>query len=86
MSISFRWASLCLFQAAASIARVSFSVWLKPQIKQMLEREAFDVVHFHEPFAGLISKDILRLVDPALSTAVGTFHTYEGNAAVQDWG
>ena len=64
--------------SGGSIARVSFSVWLKPQIKQMLEREAFDVVHFHEPFAGLISKDILRLVDPALSTAVGTFHTYEG--------
>lgn len=64
--------------SGGSIARVSFSVWLKPQIKQMLEREAFDVVHFHEPFAGLISKDVLSLVDPAVSTAVGTFHTYEG--------
>ena len=64
--------------SGGSIARVSFSVWLKPQIKQMLEREAFDVVHFHEPFAGLISKDMLSLIDPAESTAVGTFHTYEG--------
>lgn len=64
--------------SGGSIARVSFSVWLKPRIKQMLEREAFDVAHFHEPFAGLISKDMLSLIDPAESTAVGTFHTYEG--------
>ena len=64
--------------SGGSIARVSFSVWLKPQIRQMLEREAFDVVHFHEPFAGLINKDMLSLIDPAESTAVGTFHTYEG--------
>ncbi|MYE55418.1 MAG: glycosyltransferase family 4 protein, partial [Chloroflexi bacterium] len=64
--------------SGGSIARVSFSVWLKPRIKQMLEREAFDVVHFHEPFAGLISKDMLSLIDPAESTAIGTFHTYEG--------
>ena len=64
--------------SGGSIARVSFSVWLKPQIKQMLEREAFDVVHFHEPFAGLMSKDMLSLINPARSTAVGTFHTYEG--------
>ena len=64
--------------SGGSIARVSFSVWLKPQIKQMLEREAFDVVHFHEPFAGLINRDMLSLVDPMQSTAIGTFHTYEG--------
>ena len=64
--------------SGGSIARVSFSVWLKPQIKQMLEREAFDVVHFHEPFAGLINKDMLSLIDPMESTAIGTFHTYEG--------
>lgn len=64
--------------SGGSIARVSLSVWLKPQIKQMLEREAFDVVHFHEPFAGLISKDMLSLINPAESTAIGTFHTYEG--------
>ena len=64
--------------SGGSIARVSFSVWLKPQIKQMLEREAFDVVHFHEPFAGLISKDMLSLINPMESTAIGTFHTYEG--------
>ena len=64
--------------SGGSIARVSFSVWLKPRIRQMLEREAFDVVHFHEPFAGLISKDMLSLINPAESTAIGTFHTYEG--------
>lgn len=64
--------------SGGSIARVSFSVWLKPRIKQMLERESFDVVHIHEPFAGLISKDMLSLINPAESTAIGTFHTYEG--------
>ena len=64
--------------SGGSIARVSFSVWLKPRIRQMLERETFDVVHFHEPFAGLISKDMLSLINPAESTAIGTFHTYEG--------
>ena len=64
--------------SGGSIARVSLSMRLKPRIKRTLEREAFDVIHFHEPFAGFIGKDTLSLMDPAASTAVATFHTYKG--------
>ncbi|MCI0790816.1 MAG: glycosyltransferase family 4 protein [Chloroflexi bacterium] len=64
--------------SGGSIARVSFSVWLRPRIKNLLAEEAFDYIHLHEPFAGLVTANVLSQMNPATSVAIGTFHTYGG--------
>jgi phosphatidylinositol alpha-mannosyltransferase len=64
--------------SGGSIARVSFSVWLRPRIKALLQREAFDVIHLHEPMAGFITLNVLSLADSIDSVKVGTFHTNRG--------
>lgn len=64
--------------SGGSIARVSVSVWLRPRIKAMLQREAFDVVHLHEPFASFVSVGVLSNSDASNAVNIGTFHTYRG--------
>ena len=64
--------------SGGSIARVSFSIWLRPKIKQFLRQGSFDVIHLHEPFAGAVPLSVLSLANPAGSVNVGTFHTYRG--------
>lgn len=64
--------------SGGSIARISFSVWLRPRIKQLLADEAFDYIHLHEPFAGLVTANVLSQMNPSTSVAIGTFHSYGG--------
>ena len=64
--------------SGGSIARVSVSVWLRPRIKAMLQREAFDVVHLHEPFASFVSVGVLSNADAGHAVHIGTFHTNRG--------
>lgn len=64
--------------SGGSIARVSFSLWLRPRIKQLLAEEAFDYIHLHEPFAGLLTANVLSQMNPSTSIAIGTFHTFGG--------
>ena len=64
--------------SGGSIARVSFSVWLRPRIKSLLQRERFDVMHLHEPFAGFVTLNALGVSDAVDSLNIGTFHTYKG--------
>ncbi|MCH7652849.1 MAG: glycosyltransferase family 4 protein [Chloroflexi bacterium] len=64
--------------SGGSIARVTFSVWLRPRIKELLKRERFDVIHLHEPFAGLLTSNFLSLAQADNIPTVGTFHTYGG--------
>ena len=56
-----------------SIARVSLSVWLRPRIKRLLQDEAFDIVHLHEPFTGFVPVSMLSVSD---SVNIATFHSY----------
>ena len=62
--------------SSGSIARISLSVWLYPRVKALLEREAFDVIHLHEPFAGFVS---LWTIKASQSVNIGTFHTGDGH-------
>lgn len=62
--------------SGGSIARVSLSLWLYPQVKAMLKREAFDLIHLHEPFAGFVS---LWVIKASQTVNVGTFHTNGGH-------
>ena len=63
-------------RSADSIARVSLSVWLHPQIKTLLEREQFDIVHMHEPLVGFVPFSALRHIDTSRTVTVATFHSY----------
>ena len=62
--------------SGGSIARVSLSIWLYPRIKAMLEQEAFDLIHLHEPFAGFTS---LWIIKASETVNIGTFHTNGGH-------
>jgi len=58
---------------AGSVARVSFSVWLQPRLKRMLQEEGFDVVHVHEPFMPFLPWVV---TDISPTTTVATFHAF----------
>ena len=64
--------------SGGSIARVSLSVWLRPRIKALLQKEAFDVIHLHEPMAGFVTLNTLSVAKSLNSINIGTFHTNRG--------
>ncbi len=57
--------------AYGSIARIPISPWLPAQVRHILKKEKFDIVHVHEPFSPMLS---LSVVANSNSTMVGTFH------------
>jgi phosphatidyl-myo-inositol alpha-mannosyltransferase len=56
---------------SGSIARVTMSLMLETKIKQVFEREKFDICHLHEPLMPTLCTTILRLKKCPM---VGTFH------------
>ncbi len=64
--------------SGGSIARVSLSVWTLPRIKGLLRREAFDIIHLHEPMAGFLTLNVLRAAKSVDTVLIGTFHTNRG--------
>ena len=59
--------------SSGSIARVSLSVWLRPRVKALVREKAFDVVHTHNPFSGLVTAYAIRFSN---AVNVATFHNY----------
>lgn len=57
--------------AGGSVARITVSWRLAGRVRKVLEREAFDVVHLHEPLMPLLPIHVLRFSG---SLNIGTFH------------
>jgi phosphatidylinositol alpha-mannosyltransferase len=60
---------------SGSIARVTVSLRLESQIKEVFEREKFDICHLHEPLMPTLCTTVLRLKRAPM---VGTFHASGG--------
>jgi phosphatidylinositol alpha-mannosyltransferase len=59
--------------------RLTFDVTLYADVKQIMKREKFDVVHLHEPLMPVLSYMVLL---NSRAVNVGTFHAYSGS---QPW-
>ncbi len=70
-----------------SVARISIAPDVKGRIRNLLEREQFDVLHLHEPFASALSLTILHLAGVSNALHVGTFHAYarRGLTSTSEW-
>jgi phosphatidylinositol alpha-mannosyltransferase len=67
----------------ASVGTLTFSPRYLTQIDDMLERERFDVLHFHEPFVPFLSLFLLR---ESTSVNIATFHAYAGFSPSYEFG
>jgi phosphatidyl-myo-inositol alpha-mannosyltransferase len=61
--------------ASGSIARISLSLRLASKIKEVLNREQFDIIHLHEPFMPMLCSAVLRF---SQIPSIGTFHACAG--------
>jgi phosphatidylinositol alpha-mannosyltransferase len=69
--------------ANGSVGTVTLSPRYVSQVRALLERERFDVLHFHEPFVPFLSLVLLR---ESRSVNVGTFHAYGGWSPAYEFG
>ena len=68
--------------SSGSIIRVTISLRLASTIKEVLNREKFDIIHLHEPFMPMLCSAVLRFSE---ATNVGTFHAWDGKPGY-NWG
>ena len=68
--------------SSGSVIRVTISLRLASTIKEVLNREKFDIIHLHEPFMPMLCSAVLRFSE---ATNVGTFHAWDGKPGY-NWG
>jgi phosphatidylinositol alpha-mannosyltransferase len=56
-----------------SVARISLSFHLADRVAEIIEKEHFDVLHFHEPLMPALPMTMLRM---STTANVGTFHAF----------
>jgi phosphatidylinositol alpha-mannosyltransferase len=69
--------------ANGSMGTLTIGPRYTPMIQAMLERERFDVLHYHEPFVPFLSLMVLR---ESKSVNVATFHAYAGWSPAYEFG
>jgi phosphatidyl-myo-inositol alpha-mannosyltransferase len=69
--------------ANGSVGTVTVSFRYNAQVREVLDRERFDVLHFHEPFVPFLSLVLLR---ESRSVNVATFHAYGGWSPAYEFG
>ena len=69
--------------ANGSVGTITLSPRYISQVRNVLERERFDVLHFHEPFVPFLSLVLLR---ESRSVNVATFHAYGGWSPAYEFG
>jgi len=69
--------------ANGSVGTITLSPRYLSQVRDVLEREQFDLLHFHEPFVPFLSLIVLRL---STSVNIATFHAYGGFSTAYEFG
>lgn len=69
--------------ANGSVGTVTVSPRFVSQVRDVLDREQFDLLHFHEPFVPFLSLIVLR---QSTSVNVATFHAYGGFSPAYEFG
>ena len=69
--------------ANGSVGTITLSPRYLSQVGAMLEREAFDLLHFHEPFVPFLSPIVLRASN---SVNIATFHAFGGWSPAYQFG
>jgi phosphatidyl-myo-inositol alpha-mannosyltransferase len=69
--------------ANGSMGTITLSPRFLSQVRDVLEDERFDLLHYHEPFVPFLSPIVLRL---STSVNVATFHAYGGFSPAYEFG
>ena len=69
--------------ANGSVGTLTVSPRYAHQVREMLERERFDVLHFHEPFVPFLSLVVLR---ESQSINIATFHAFAAWSPAYEFG
>ncbi|HXG40529.1 MAG TPA: glycosyltransferase family 4 protein [Candidatus Limnocylindrales bacterium] len=69
--------------ANGSVGTLTVSLRFTSQVRAVLDRERFDLLHFHEPFVPFLSLVVLR---ESRSVNVATFHAYSGFSPAYELG
>jgi phosphatidylinositol alpha-mannosyltransferase len=66
-----------------SVGTITLSPRYVAQVRDVLDREQFDLLHFHEPFVPFLSLVVLR---QSTSVNIATFHAYGGFSPAYEFG
>lgn len=69
--------------ANGSVGTLTLSPRFVPQVRELLDRERFDLLHFHEPLVPFLSPIVLR---QSRSVNIATFHAYAGFSPAYELG
>ncbi len=70
------------YPSSGSVARISLSPWLTSQVRDVLDREKFDIIHLHEPLCPALCVTVLR---ESNGNNVGTFHAVDSRGYTLWW-